>query len=131
MNEKANRKTRHEPFSSLLQSAGSTPAITMESRSATHPKRITLIVEHGLAYLRNAWTWVQRRSKVQRRAQKLRVCESAQLGDKKFIALIQADGQRFLIGGTSSSISLLATLPSRKNSRGQSQKTIPFEVRES
>jgi hypothetical protein len=75
--------------------------------------------------------WLHNRVNIQQKARELHVCESTQLGEKRFVALIQADGQRFLIGGTSNSISLLATLPARKTFRSLLPQDVPFEVRES
>ena len=60
------------------------------------------------------WKQWQSKARARQRSRKLRVCETTQLGDKRFVALIQADGQRFLIGGTSNSITLLATLPGKQ-----------------
>jgi hypothetical protein len=131
MNEKATRNTNSAQFASQLHAASRAAALTIEEPIAPAPIRLLLLVEHGLAALRRTWIWISERSKVRRRVRKLRVCETAQLGDKKFIALVQADGQRFLIGGTSGSISLLATLPSRKSSRASSSKKNHFEVLES
>ena len=48
---------------------------------------------------------------VAKRAQKtLRVCESVSLGDKRFVAVIQVDQERFLIGGAANSIAMLTRL---------------------
>jgi flagellar biogenesis protein FliO len=44
----------------------------------------------------------------------LRVCESVSLGEKRFVALIQVDDQRFLIGGSAASVSLLSRLQEAK-----------------
>jgi hypothetical protein len=41
---------------------------------------------------------------------RLRLCESLSLGEKRFVAVIQYEGQQFLIGGGASSLSLLARL---------------------
>jgi len=43
-----------------------------------------------------------------RKARSLSVCETAGLGDRRFVAVVQADGERFLIAGGTASISLLA-----------------------
>ena len=55
---------------------------------------------------------VAQASKIQVRKHKkrLRICESVPLGDKRFLAVIQVDDQQFLLGGSSTSISLLAQL---------------------
>jgi flagellar biogenesis protein FliO len=47
---------------------------------------------------------------VRQNRKRLRVCETVPLGDKRFVAVIQVDDQQFLLGGSASSISLLAQL---------------------
>ena len=43
-----------------------------------------------------------------KRQRELRVCETLSLGNRNFVAVLGYQDQRFLIGGTSNSISLLA-----------------------
>jgi len=45
----------------------------------------------------------------------LRLCESIGLGERRFVALVQCEQDRFLIGGTGNSIALLAKLESAKS----------------
>jgi flagellar biogenesis protein FliO len=45
-----------------------------------------------------------------RPARRLRLCESLGLGDRRFVAVVEFDQARFLVGGTSSSLVLLAKL---------------------
>jgi flagellar biogenesis protein FliO len=40
----------------------------------------------------------------------LRLCESLSLGNKRLVAVVECDDQRFLVGVTAESISLLQTL---------------------
>ena len=47
---------------------------------------------------------------VRQNRKRLRVCETVALGDKRFVAVIQVDDQQFLLGGSASSVSLLAQL---------------------
>lgn len=47
---------------------------------------------------------------VRRRERSLRVCETLPLGEKRFLAVVQFEGRRFLIGATHQSISLLDRL---------------------
>jgi flagellar protein FliO/FliZ len=54
--------------------------------------------------------WSLRRAKSQRAAKTLCVSESISLGEKRFVAVVQVDGERFLIGGSSTSVSVLAKL---------------------
>jgi hypothetical protein len=130
MSTKTKRKTRQTELPSQIQPGAGAAAISLENPMARPEFRMPALIEKGIAALTQAWSWYQQRTKAQRKTRKLRVCESVQLGDKRFVALIQADGQRFLIGGTSSSVSVLATLPSRKNFRSLLPKDASFEVQE-
>ncbi len=56
------------------------------------------------------WNWLRERLKSQQSKKRLHVCESVSLGEKRFVAVIQVDGEQFLVGGSSSSISTLAHL---------------------
>jgi flagellar biogenesis protein FliO len=57
--------------------------------------------------------WNQRH----RRARRLHVIESVALGEKRFVAVVQFEQQRFLVGGTGGSLSLLAELKSEETGR--------------
>jgi len=48
------------------------------------------------------------RSRPQRR---LRLCENLQLGDRRFLSVVEFGHQKFLVGGTASSLAMLAVLP--------------------
>jgi hypothetical protein len=50
-------------------------------------------------------------SRTQAQRNPLRVCETAALGDRRFVSVIQFERQRFLIGSSPSSITLLSALP--------------------
>jgi flagellar biogenesis protein FliO len=54
---------------------------------------------------------------VQRRKNDLRLCETLSLGDKRFLAVVLVDQQKFLVGGAGNSVSLLAKLSSSTSSR--------------
>ena len=72
-------------------------------------------------FLRGCW---QRVCGVNRRpARKLRLCESLGLGDRRFVAVVEFGQTRFLLGGTSSSLVLLAKLESAQ------QPSLPREDR--
>lgn len=45
-----------------------------------------------------------------RRERRLRVCETLSLGEKRFIAVVEYDRQKFLLAGTPRNISLLQRL---------------------
>jgi flagellar biogenesis protein FliO len=48
--------------------------------------------------------------KIQRRQRRLRLCETLSLGDKRLIALVEYENQRFLLAATPQRISLLQSL---------------------
>lgn len=58
-----------------------------------------------------------------RRSKRLHLEETLSLGDRRFIALVVFEGSRFLVGGTSSSLSLLARL--EQNSRWEPKESSP------
>ncbi len=69
------------------------------------------------ALLIRTWSALKRiahRVKIQQARKSLRVCESVSLGEKRFVAVVQVDEERFLIGGSSGSLSLLSRLPEAK-----------------
>jgi flagellar biogenesis protein FliO len=47
---------------------------------------------------------------------KMRLCETLSLGERRFLALVVVERQKFLVGGSGSSIALLARLPSEPDS---------------
>jgi hypothetical protein len=51
--------------------------------------------------------------KTQRSAKAMRLCETISLGEKRFLAIVQVDEERILIGGSASSVALLTRLPER------------------
>jgi len=124
------RKLWHEIAPHVeMRSKAKTAPIAMEKPAVSSQDWLRTVVEGVMAKLPQAWKRLQTHARSKQRTRKLRICESAQLGEKRFVALIQADGQRFLIGGTSNSVSLLATLPpSRKNFRSMLPKDLPVEA---
>ena len=57
--------------------------------------------------LRHLFSWLNGRNST---VKQLRVLETVALGEKRLVAVIQADGQRFLVGGGPSGVSLLTSL---------------------
>ena len=62
----------------------------------------------------SAFKWITHRVKVRQAHKSLRVCENVSLGDKRFVAVVQVDDERFLIGGSAGSVSLLSRLQEAK-----------------
>jgi len=89
----SNRKTRRP-----------TPIVTRQRTELG--KRV---LKHVLEFLSRAWQQLQQQQKRRLAGRSLRLEESISLGQKRSIAVIRLDNQRFLIG-VSSEISLLASL---------------------
>jgi flagellar biogenesis protein FliO len=71
-----------------------------------------------------ARVWWQRILRLSRRPpRRLRLCETLALGERRFLAVVEFEQARFLVGGTSASLVLLATLapaPTTKEPIGMS-----------
>ena len=61
-------------------------------------------------------SWL-RAQKLSRPERKLRLDETVALGEKRFAAVLEYDGQKFLIAGAAQSVHLLTKLPKSKFSR--------------
>ena len=71
---------------------------------------------HAAARVRTFWRTVIWRSlacriRVRRPRKQLSVSETAALGDRRFVSVIQFERRRFLIGSSPSSVTLLSRLP--------------------
>lgn len=65
-----------------------------------------------LSHLNKLWTWLRAQGAVraQHSRQRMRVTETVSLGEKRFVAILQVDGERILIGGSPGNVSLLKQL---------------------
>ena len=73
-----------------------------------HPEGATLFASWGLQ-VRQFGQWAQR-ALCMRRPRRLRVRETLSLGEKRFVAVIEYEGQELLVGGSGNSFALLARL---------------------
>ena len=65
------------------------------------------------ATLLHAWKWMTRQSRsvlARGVSRRLKVAETVSLGEKRFVSILQVDGEQFLVGGSSSNVVLLAKL---------------------
>jgi Flagellar biosynthesis protein, FliO len=84
------------------------------------PKRQPQPLGGGL--ISRAWSWLQKNNKFSVTKQ-LRVSETISLGEKRFVALVDIDGRKFLIGGGASGVSLLTQLGSNESAAEVLQAT--------
>jgi flagellar biogenesis protein FliO len=80
----------------------------------------TCMTTEAWAAPNNAWLrarlWWRRIARLgHSRPRHLRLAETLPLGDRRFVAVIEFDGARFLLGGTASSLVLLARLEDAEN----------------
>jgi flagellar biogenesis protein FliO len=69
-------------------------------------------VRSGFApWIRTAWRHLCEFCRSQKKVRALEVQETAGLGDRRFVAVLRFEHQRFLIGGSAGSVTLLAELP--------------------
>jgi len=71
-------------------------------------------LERILHWVAGAGRHVAGTLKTQRSAKAMRLCETISLGDKRFLAIVQVDEERILIGGSASSVALLTRLPEKQ-----------------
>jgi hypothetical protein len=60
--------------------------------------------------LYRAFSWIRKNVRTQQTLRTLKVRENVSLGDKRFVAVVQIDHERFLIAGAAGSINMLAKL---------------------
>jgi flagellar biogenesis protein FliO len=56
------------------------------------------------------WLWIKEQQTTANGTKRLRVSETVSLGEKRFVAVVEVDGEHFLVGGGPSSVSMLAQL---------------------
>jgi flagellar biogenesis protein FliO len=76
----------------------------------------------GVGLLSRAWAWFRAKQLAQSSTRRLRVAETVSLGEKRFVAVIQVDGQQFLIGGGATSVNLLAKLDANGENQSGAQQ---------
>lgn len=80
------------------------------------------VAAYGAAVLR-AWRWLTRHSRgvlMRGVPRRLRVAETVSLGEKRFVSILQVDGEQFLVGGSSSNVVLLAKLEAKAEAAEES-----------
>ena len=108
---------RAKPQPAAAGNAGSQPPAPEKNRpqgagTTTGAERLTFqtCIKTCLTEIAKFWRWLVIKRQVQVSSKRLRVVETASLGEKRFVAVLRVDGAQFLIGGGANSVSLLATL---------------------
>jgi hypothetical protein len=74
--------------------------------------------------LMRLFSWLQKRA-VLRATKQLRVSETISLGEKRFVAILQVENRKFLIGGGASNVALLTQLDAQSESANTPAVSIP------
>jgi hypothetical protein len=77
------------------------------------------------------WRWLRRHGSgllAARAVRRLRLVETLSLGEKRFVSIVKVDGEQFLLGGSASSLTLLAKLDGRKREHVDGQEASFVEV---
>jgi len=64
----------------------------------------------GSSWCRRVWQSLSAAAARRTSVRQLRICESVSLGEKRLIAVVEYEKQRFLVGGSAQSVNLLARL---------------------
>jgi flagellar biogenesis protein FliO len=71
----------------------------------------------------------ERVARISRRPEKrLRLCESLPLGEQRFVAVVEFEKARFLLGGTATSLVLLSRLGEKTLRAAERGETSPAEI---
>ncbi|MFZ0477839.1 MAG: flagellar biosynthetic protein FliO [Terriglobales bacterium] len=97
------------PFSSPRNLLRTNLGAAKLASASTGPAPLLHWCSTGWRRLRILWSSLQARARRIRRS--LVVSETASLGDRRIVSVVQFERQRFLIGGGPSSVTLLARLP--------------------
>jgi hypothetical protein len=64
-----------------------------------------------------------------RAPRRLRLCESLPLGERRFVAVVEFEAERFLVGGTPSSMVLLSRLADCRRQQNEPTAEAPLKVK--
>lgn len=81
---------------------------------------VTIPIFRGViaSFLQKCQVTVGHLWRTQHKRRSLVIKETAGLGERRFVAVLQFERQRFLIGGSPGSVTLLAHLPEEEESEG-------------
>jgi flagellar biogenesis protein FliO len=91
-------------------------AAPTDAVASTTPPRFARWIDAIRAFLQSF--------RIRRRVRSLQICETLPLGEKRFLAVVQFEGRRFLIGATNQSISLLDKLDSASTQRQKQEVSL-------
>ena len=106
-------------FQALLRTKNS-PAFPQSTPAAMSQTPLRLLVERVLS----AWKWLANKRSLQLASKRLRVAETIQLGEKRFVSILHVDGAQYLIGGSAGNVQLLAVLDKIQDAKSVLRETL-------
>lgn len=94
----------------ILHINGGSAAGPLVKYPASAFSQTTRALRRVMCLMAAGWKWVVRQQQSRSHARRLRLEETISLGQKRFLALVQIDGQRLLVGGGATEVTLLANL---------------------
>lgn len=94
----------------------------------TASPRLATLCKRGWQALAKAWR-TMRQMRSGKSSRRLRVCDLATLGEKRFVAVVQFEHKRFLVGGGAASVSLLSELEDTAFAGALTRATAPADQR--
>ncbi len=88
----------------------------LAARKQRRPQKPPLLLQ--------AWNWLKEKNALSSKKQ-LRVSETVSLGEKRFVAVVHVQGQKFLIGGGTAGVSILAELDNQETVEGKAPEQNP------
>jgi flagellar biosynthesis protein FliO len=85
-------------------------AMLQERPESAMPEMPSVSLHHQLPRFVDALLRLWRSVRVRRRPRALTLCETVSLGDKRYVAVVQFEQRRFLLGVTAQSVALLQAL---------------------
>jgi flagellar biogenesis protein FliO len=85
---------------------------THRAKQRRQPTVLRQLIRNLRRLLSAATRWTQTIS-WKRRENQMRLCETLSLGDRRFLAVVLVEQQKYLVGGAPNSVALLAKLPSK------------------
>jgi len=112
-------------MSSFPQIEALAPAAELNTHKTANPPAT---LQSFVKQFASAISWFLGKVKVQSSRKTLRLCENLPLGEKRFVAVIQVENERFLIGGAAGSVSLLTRLQETANFSDSLQSKLKEEA---
>jgi len=94
---------------------------SIQTSNRTQPFEVSRIanssatIQNATGLLSRAWRWIRDRQVARTSTKRLQVTSTVSLGEKRFVAVVQVDGQQYLIGGGASNVALLAQLDKKES----------------